>query len=322
VMRRMLSTRNLVILALFVALFVVSGLLGLKVPKPEVSLAAEPLFHLGPLVVTDSLFTSWVAMIVLIVIAYFATRRIPKDLASASNSDLVPKGAFQNLIEWLMEYMWRLVKEISGSWAARFFPIVMTIFLFVIVSNWIELIPGVESIGKLVPVQGTATTGLVAHGPFLTAQEAQPGQGYTLVPFFRPPSTDLNFTVALALIAVVLSQYFGLRTLGTRYLARFWDTSGFKSGAMMGLVQLFAGLLELLGEFTKIISFSFRLFGNIFGGDVLLAVMAFLIPYVASLPFYGLELFVGFIQAAVFMILTLVFFVNAVSSHGAEGHPA
>ena len=87
-------------------------------------------------------------------------------------------------------------------------------------------------------------------------------------------------------------------------------------------MQLFAGLLELLGEFTKIISFSFRLFGNMFGGGVLLAVMAFLIPYVASLPFYGLELFVGFIQAAVFMILTLVFFVNAVSSHGVEEHPA
>jgi F-type H+-transporting ATPase subunit a len=140
------------------------------------------------------------------------------------------------------------------------------------------------------------------------------------VPLFRSPSADLNFTIALALIAVVLSQYFGIRSLGSGYLKRFLDLGGFKNGALVGIAQAFAGFLEFLGEFTKIISFSFRLFGNVFAGEVLLAVMAFLIPYIASLPFYGLELFVGFIQAVVFMMLTLVFFVNASSAHGAEEH--
>lgn len=317
-MKRLLSTRNLAILVLIIALFVISGLLGLKVPKPEVSIAAEPIFNLGPLVVTNSLLTSWIAMIVLIVIAVAATRRIPKNLETASNQELVPSG-FQNFFEWVIEWFYKLVKEISGPRANTFFPIVMTIFLFVLVSNWLGLIPGFGSLGFLKPAEGTAA-GLVAHGAILTAQEAGPGKGFLLVPLFRSPSTDLNFTIALALIAVVLSQYFGIKTLKSGYLKRFADFSGFKDGAAIGVAQAFAGLLELLGEFTKIISFSFRLFGNVFAGEVLLAVMAFLIPYLASLPFYGLEIFVGFIQAVVFMMLTLVFFVNASSAHGGEGH--
>ncbi|HEX9115798.1 MAG TPA: hypothetical protein VGA61_06995, partial [Anaerolineae bacterium] len=108
-MKRLLSTRNLAILVLIIALFVVSGLLGLKVPKPEVSIAAEPIFKLGPLVVTNSLLTSWIAMIVLIVIAVAATRRIPKNLETASNQELVPSG-FQNFFEWVIEWFYKLVK--------------------------------------------------------------------------------------------------------------------------------------------------------------------------------------------------------------------
>ncbi len=316
-MKRLFRPRNLIILIAIILLFVVSWLLGLQVARPEVSIAAQPIFHIGSFAVTNSLFTAWVTMIILIVIAWAATRRVPKNLESASNEDLVPSG-FQNFMELIVEYFHKLTAEMAGSWTSRFFPIVMTIFLFVIVSNWLGLIPGVGSLGILEPVTDTATVGLQANGPLLYAKEAEAGHGYLMIPLFRSPSADLNFTIALALISVALTQYFGYRSLGGSYFGRFFDFSGFKDGVLVGIAQTFAGLLELLGEFTKIISFSFRLFGNIFAGEVLLGVMAFLIPYIASLPFYGLEIFVGFIQAVVFMALTLVFFVNATSGHATE----
>lgn len=313
-MRRLFSTRNLIILALIVALFVVSGMLGLKVPKPHVSVAAEHIFDIGPLPVTNSILTAWIAMIVLIVISLIATRRYRRDLSKVSNQELVPT-VFEGAVEWVVEGFYRMSKDVSGSWADRFFPIVMTIFLFVIVSNWLGLIPGFGSIGLLEPVHGEGA-GLVANGAILTAQEAGPGQGFILVPFFRSPSADLNFTIALALITQVLVQYWGYKALGAGYIRKFFDFSGFAhGGAVVGIAQFVAGILELVSEFAKIISFSFRLFGNVFAGEVLLIVIAFLVPYVASLPFYGLELFVGFIQAVVFMMLALVFFVNATIGH-------
>jgi F-type H+-transporting ATPase subunit a len=259
-------------------------------------------------------------MIVLVVVSLLATRRIPKDLASASNADLVPRG-FQNLVELILDWFFSLVKDVAGPRATRFFPIVMTLFLFVLFSNWLGLLPGFGSIGLLEHPHSPNIAGFIARGIFLTPEEAVPGdEGWVLVPFLRAPSTDLNFTLALALVSVVLTQYFGIRALRGGYLRRFFDTSGFKDNAFVGIAQFFAGLLELIGEFTKIISFSFRLFGNIFAGEVLLVVIAFLLPYVASLPFYGLEVFVGFIQAVVFMMLTLVFFVTASTAHGSAEH--
>ena len=140
------------------------------------------------------------------------------------------------------------------------------------------------------------------------------------MPFLRPPATDLNFTLALALVAVVMAQYFGFKAQKLGYLKKFFDLSGFKQGAFMGVIQLFVGLLEIISEFARIISFSFRLFGNVFAGEVLLLVLAFLIPYVVSLPFYGLERFVGFIQGFVFFMLALVFFTLATHGHGEEEH--
>jgi len=317
VLKKLFTIRNLVILLLVVALFVVSGMLGLKVPLPEVSIAAETVIHLGPIQITNALLTAWVAMILLIIVAYFATRSIPKDLSSASTGDLVPSG-FQNVVEMLIEGFHGMVKSIAGHWTPQFFPIVMTIFLFVVLSNWLGLIPGFGSIGLLEPAHNAEATSYVAHGAILTAKPVH--DGYILVPFFRAPSTDLNFTLALALVSVVLSQYFGIRALRLSYFKRFFNFGGFKDGALMGIAELFAGLLEIIAEFAKIISFSFRLFGNIFAGEVLLSVVAFLIPYIVSLPFYGLEVFVGFIQAIVFMMLTLVFFASATIGHGSEEH--
>ena len=138
-----------------------------------------------------------------------------------------------------------------------------------------------------------------------------------MVPFLRSAATDLNMTLALALVSVFLTQYFGIKALGFRYFSKFIAID-FSKGAFEGFINLFVGILELISEFAKIISFTFRLFGNVFAGEVLLGVMAFLIPYLVSLPFYGLELFVGFIQALVFMMLTLVFFSLSTIGHGAE----
>jgi F-type H+-transporting ATPase subunit a len=309
-----------VILLAVIALFVISGLLGLKVPPPHVALAAEPLIHIGSFTITNALLTSWIVMLILIVAALITTHRYPKDLATAKNSDLVPGNTFSNFIEWVIEGLHSFSASVAGKWVSRFFPIVMTIFLFVITSNWLGLLPGVGSIGVFEHPEGPDAHGYVARGIMMTAEQAHNGEGVILVPFLRPPSTDLNFTLALALMAVILTQYWGVKALKLSYFKKFFDVSGFKQGAFMGFIMLFVGILELVAEFAKIISFAFRLFGNIFAGEVLLMVIAFLIPYIASLPFYGLEVFVGFIQALVFMMLALVFFTVSTIGHGSEEH--
>lgn len=323
-LKKLFTVRNLVILLLIAALFVISGLLGLKVPSPVVSLAAEPVFHIGSFTITNSLLTGWIIMILLILLALLATRRMPKNLDQAANQELVPSG-LQNFMEMVIEALYNMAKSIAGSWTPKFFPIVATIFIFVITSNWLGLLPGFGSIGILEHPHAAGEAGYVANGAILTGVEAAPAEGghaegYIVVPFFRPPSTDLNFTIGLGLLTVLLSQYFGVKALGPGYFKKFFDLSGFKKGAFDGIVGVFVSILELISEIARILSFGFRLFGNIFAGEVLLGVMAFLIPYIASLPFYGLELFVGFIQAAVFMMLALVFFVMATVGHGQEEH--
>lgn len=319
-LKRLFTVRNIIILLAIVALFVVSGMLGLEVPAPVVSLAAEPVFHLGGFTITNGLLTTWLVMILLIILSLLATRRIPKDLSTASNQDLVPSG-LQNVFEMIIEAVENLTKSVAGVWTPKLFPIVATIFIFVLFSNYSGLLPGVGTIGWLEHPHGEGTTGFVANGAVLTAEPAPPGEeGWIVVPFLRAPSADLNFTLALAVVTVVLTQYFGVRAQRGSYFKKFFDVSGFKQGVFMGLIGIFVGILELIGEIARLLSFSFRLFGNIFAGEVLLLVMAFLIPYIVSLPFYGLELFVGFIQAAVFMMLAVVFMSMATEGHGGEHH--
>ena len=318
-LKKLFTVRNLVILLGVIALFVISGLLGLKVPAPEVFIAAEPIFYIGSFAVTNALLTTWIVMIILIVVALITTRHYPKNLDDAPNSELVPKG-FGNFIEMMIEGLYGFTKSVAGRWVTKFFPIVMTIFLFIVISNWIGLLPGVGSIGWMEHPQATKTEGRVAHGIIMTAEPAPPGEGVVIVPFFRAPSTDLNFTLALALVAVFMAQYFGVKAQKLGYFKKFFDVSGFKQGAGMGVILVFVGLLELVSEFARIISFSFRLFGNVFAGEVLLLVLAFLVPYIVSLPFYALEGFVGFIQGFVFFMLALVFFTLATQGHGEEAH--
>lgn len=256
-----------------------------------VSIAAEKVFTLfGFLPVTNSLLTTWLVMAILILGAYLTTRKMRK----------VPQG-LQNAFEAIVEGFMDLIEGVTNDRkrAREFFVYAFTIFLFIVASNWMGLIPGVGSIGFFEVAKEVAKEG--AH----EAVEGGHGGGY--FPLFRAGSSDLSFTLAIALCTIVYVQYIGFRHLKLGYLKKYLNFSG--------PIQFFVGLLEIVSELAKIVSFSFRLFGNIFAGEVLLVVMTFLAPYIVPIPFYGLEIFVGFVQALVFMMLTLVFLNGATASH-------
>ncbi len=244
-----------------------------------ISLAPEPLFHIGNFIVTNTLIVT-LALSAIIIAASFAMR---------SRLQLVPKG-FQNVFEYVIEAVLGLVDSVTQNreQSKKFFPIVMTIFLFVILSNWVELIPGLGTVG----VYGEH------HGENV------------LIPFLRSSSADLNVTLAIALISVFTIQFMGIAAIGAAKYAGKFFVSPFHKPYFIGT---FVGILELISEIAKIISFSFRLFGNIFAGEVLLIVMLNLVPYFVPLPCLFLELFVGFVQALVFAMLTLVFLKMAVT---------
>jgi F-type H+-transporting ATPase subunit a len=277
---------------------------------PHISLAAEEVTRIGGLRITNTLIASWVTMLFLIVVSLLATR----------NMRDVPRG-LQNLVELVIETLYSFFESIVGPRTALIFPTIATLFLFIVVSNWMGLLPGYLSITvERVAEQGEALAHEAGHA--------------TRVQLLRSAATDLNTTLALAIGSVLMSQVYGvivvgfpqyfLRFLGIqRYIAFFKGLAGRgpKAGVsslLFGFIDLFIGALELFDEFTKVLSFSFRLFGNIFAGEVLLGVMVFLFPFVASLPFLGLELFVGFIQAFVFAVLTAAFTAQAMAHHGAE----
>jgi F-type H+-transporting ATPase subunit a len=316
--------------AIVIAVAVILTLLPLpRVVLSEISIPAEPVFELFGFTITNTLLASWLTMIILILGSWAITRRMAE----------VP-GRWQSALELLIEGFYGLVEGASGpKWARRFFPIVMTIFLFIIVSNWLGLTPLFASWGPLHHAEhGQAVVWLnEGHtlGLWVRAEEgAHEGEdgGYALIPMFRAATTDLNVTLALAIISVALTQWVGVKALGFGYFGKFIAVGGIvkaltkpglgcagRIGAFgMGIIDIFIGIVETISEIGKIVSFSFRLFGNIFAGEVLLAVMAFLIPYIVSLPFYGLEIFVGFVQSLVFMMLTVAFFVVAMSHHGEE----
>ncbi len=278
-------------------------------PKPElhVSLAPEIVLYHGPSWFTNTYLTTIIVDVILIVGALVVRAGLRRE---------VPKG-FTNVMEAIIDFLRsNLVEGIAGKNTGRFFPFVATIFFLVIVSNYVGLIPGVNTIQSpwSVPAHDHALAGaeMVASAAGLANVTAAAEEGHVSTkPLLRAPSTDLNMTFALALLTMVMVQYYGFKDLGLRYLRKFFAFKKGGLGAVMGVV----GLLELLSEFAKIVSFAFRLFGNIFAGEVLLAVMAFLIPFMVPSVFYGFEIFVGFIQAAVFMMLALIFFQAATVSH-------
>ncbi len=235
----------------------------------NISIAAETLFRLWGFPVTNTIILT---VAISLILAGFS-------LVFFQKLSIVP-GRLQSAVEAIFEALIGLVSDVAGSerLAKKFFPIVATVFFFVLFSNWIELIPGLGTVG-------------------LRA-------GSETIPFLRSASADLNMTIALSLVVVFSVQFIGIATIGiAKYAGKFFVSPLRKPYG----VGTFMGILELMGEATRIISFSFRLFGNIFAGEVLLIVVLNLVPYFVPLPFLFLELFVGVVQAAVFSILTLVF---------------
>lgn len=301
---------------------------------PTILLPAEKIPGLGG--VTNTLVATVLADIVILLLFGLGLRRL-----RSNPDDLVPHNRWQNLLEMWIEGLYNLAESILGSNTRKVFWVGATIFIFVMVANWMELLPGFDSIGViehahegLTPYEkGTflgipALVGALDEAEAKTTEEEHPGkvehhaEGYILVPFLRAANTDLNTTLALAIVAMVLVQFYGIRELGLwEYLSgRFVQVKKLNQGNPLGFIDLFVGVLETIAEFAKIISFAFRLFGNIFAGQVLLFVMGFLIPFVffGVLVFWGLEIFVGAVQALVFMMLTFVFMATAMAHHGDE----
>ena len=254
---------------------------------------------------------TWVVMLLLTTGAFLTTRRLA----------VIP-GTMQSVAEIVIEGIYNLFKSVVGNdYINKFFPLFATIFFFVIVANWAGLLPGVGTVGiknsevsrerEAVEVSKTAAQdneSLEHEDAAISSTEGNSQETHsTFTPLLRGATADLNTTLAIALVSVASIQFYGLKTLGTAYLKKFFN---FSNPIMFGV-----GLLEIVSEASRIISFAFRLFGNIFAGEVLLTVIAFLMPLIAPLPFLGLELFVGFIQALVFSMLTAVFLNMSVAKH-------
>lgn len=278
----------------------------------HISLAAEKIGHIGPMPITNSLLTTWVVMLVLLVISLLVKRSLA----------LVPSHG-QSIAEMVIEALYDFFQSVVGEHVRKLFPLIASLFFFIILANWIGLVPGVGTIGffethgatveaeQAVPATETAakTSGIegAVHEEVVQEKiEETAVEEATFVPLLRGATADLNTTIALAIIAFGAIQYFGFQTLGFHYTKRFFNFSN--------PIMFFVGMLEIISDVSKVISFAFRLFGNIFAGEVLLTVMAFLMPFLAPMPFLVLELFVGFIQALVFSTLTAVF-VNVAVSH-------
>jgi F-type H+-transporting ATPase subunit a len=271
----------------------------LSVPQPHPELPAEVVFHVFNFPITNSVIAAWITIIFLVCFSYTVTRRMK----------IIP-GRLQAAFEFLLGWLYDLCVSVAGEENGRkFFPIIATIFLFVGFNAWLGLLPGFGSI--------------LIH----TTEGA--------VHLLRPANTDINMPLALALVSFIFVEFTGLKRLGVKYLKKFVNIDQLKHGlrellkgnfksAPLGLftggINIFTGLLEGFTELIRIISLTFRLFGNMTAGEILLLVAAFLVPWLFAVPFYGLELLIGFIQALIFAGLTLIFVTIAVIPHEEESH--
>ncbi len=315
-----------------IILFVV-GFIFLRGPIPHISIAAEPLTKVGGVKITNTMLTSWVIVILIALGVLFVTSR---------KWTLVPAGV-QNFVEAVVEAFYNLVTGIAGEEKGRrFFPVVATIFFFVLISNWLSLTPIFNVIGFQSDPQATGfVMTKTTVGPFhiayvplsnlstlsadsISDSDSNATQHHDkaiadgkfvgeLIPLFRGINTDLNTPLAIAIWSAIFVEFWGISTLGFfKYGKKFLN---FK-----GPIDFFVGILELISELVRLVSFTFRLFGNMFAGEVVILMFTFLTPLILTLPFYGLELFVGVVQAFIFASLTLVFAVMATQSH--DGHEA
>ncbi|MDP3878951.1 MAG: FoF1 ATP synthase subunit a [Dehalococcoidales bacterium] len=271
----------------------------LSVSQPHPELPAEVIFHVLEFPVTNSVIATWVTVLVLVGFSYAVSRRVR----------IIPRR-WQGLLEFILGSLLSFCQSVAGERnGVRFFPVVATIFLFVGFNAWLALLPGFGSI--------------VVH------------TGHGEAHLLRAANTDINTPLAVALMSFVFVEYFGIRMLGAGYMKKFFNFGQFLSGLgqlargrpltglsgiFNGIIQIFIGLIEFLSEMVRVVSFTLRLFGNMTAGEILLLMAVFLVPYLFALPFYGLELLVGFVQALIFGGLTLIFLTVAVTPHSHEGH--
>ena len=253
--------------------------------------------------VTNTLLCTWIVIALLIWFVVAVNRK--------RNQEQVPHG-FQNFVEWATESMQNLVEGVSGKEKGRkFFPLVATLFLFIVLANLMDVFPGIDTIGTATHPVSPKSLGFI-H--LLFGNDSN-----QLIPWFRPPTTDLNLTFGMALIVVVVCQVLGFLWLGPRiHLHKYFKFKELFTHGVSGPIEFFVGLIEIITEISRLLSFAFRLFGNIFAGSAVLAVFGFLTVGVANIVFIPLEIFVAFVQALVFALLTLVFLEMASTSHDHE----
>jgi len=238
------------------------------------SLTGEPIFTLGPISYTNAHLTMLLVIVLLSTLAFFATRNMKEQ----------PSG-LQNVAEMLVQGLGDFVVSIGGPKALKYLPLFGTLFLFIVTSNWLSVVPFV-------------------------------GQ----VTWLHSPTADYHITFAMALTAWIAYQTEGFRHLGIGYVKRWFNFSGFKDGPFIGAIFILVGLIELFSEIFRMLTLTLRLWGNVFGGEIMLTVMSalLLVPGLA-LPFVGLEVFIGLVQGLVFALLVLMYFVLAIESHD-ESH--
>jgi F-type H+-transporting ATPase subunit a len=253
----------------------------------EATIFAEPVLTVGNFPITNSLLSGWITVFILLTFFILIGKKVSQ----------VPRG-LQNIFEIILEEAFNLADSVTGNRkkTEKFLPLVLTLFLFILVNNWLGLLPGVGTVGFVENHAG--------HSVF--------------VPLLRGATADLNMTLALSLFVVVLSHILGVMSLGVwSHLNKFinfkilWQTvkKAHKEPMllMVNPIKIFVGLIEIVGEIAKVASLSLRLFGNIFAGEVLLASMMAISAYVLPIPFMFMEIIVGTVQALVFAILTLAF---------------
>jgi len=343
-----LSPKTVIIVFIALAFFLV-GFVFLRGPTPHISVKAETLFTVGGIGITNTMVTSWLVVATLVIAVFFATRRW----------EMVPSGV-QNFVEGAGEAFYNFVVSVAGEKnGRRFFPVVATIFIFVLASNWLSLLPifnvigGVEEEEHGFVLEQTSAGPLdVGYVPFSspgklsgsTIKEDDPeaeekheqaiADGKSvgeLLPFLRGPSTDLNTPLALAIVSAIAVETWGITAVGFgTYGKKFFNLEGMLRGIVglnpavfaQGFIDFFVGIIELLSELARLVSFTFRLFGNMFAGEVVILMFTFLTPLFIGVIIYGLEVFIGVIQAFIFAMLTLVFGTLAVAHAGHDvSHP-
>jgi len=248
----------------------------------HISLPAEAVFHLGPVPITNSIILGLLGIIVMVALLFYAAGKVKRG----------QYNRFVGLVQWTFEGFYKQAEEIIGDKkiARSIYPLAITIFFTVLITYWVSILPGVGAIK------------------------------WDGVLLFRGLPADLNFTFALAIITVIASQVYAIKKHGV-----FGNAGRYLKNPLKDPIGAAEGILEFIGEFSRLVALSFRLFGNAFAGEVLLMVISVLTSYFASvtLPFFmAFELFIGFIQAYVFFVLTLIFTSLAIQTHGHDNDPA